>query len=68
MDKISDTSHRYRQEILEHLFSALFYEMLVGIQNIPIQSKKPEWKPTAANGFSNNLWRKWQKTAEYTAP
>ena len=32
MDKISDTSHRYRQEILEHLFSALFYEMLVGIQ------------------------------------
>ncbi len=32
LDKISDASHRYRQEILGHLFSALFYEILVGIQ------------------------------------
>ncbi len=32
MDKISDPSHRYRQEILGYLFSALFHEMLAGIQ------------------------------------
>lgn len=32
MDKISDTSHPYRQEILGHLFSALLHEMLAGIQ------------------------------------
>lgn len=32
MDKIADSSHRYRQEILKHLFSALFQEMLAGIQ------------------------------------
>lgn len=32
MDKIGDTSHPYRQEILGHLFSALLHEMLTGIQ------------------------------------
>lgn len=32
MDKIGDTSHPYRQEILGHLFSALLHEMLAGIQ------------------------------------
>lgn len=32
MDKIDDSSHRYRQEILGYLFSALFHEMLAGIQ------------------------------------
>lgn len=32
MDKIGDSSHCYRQEILRHLFSALFHEMLAGIQ------------------------------------
>lgn len=32
IDKISNTSHRYRQEILGYLFSALFHEMLAGIQ------------------------------------
>ncbi len=32
MDKIGDSSHRYRQEILGYLFSALFHEMLAGIQ------------------------------------
>ena len=32
IDKINDSSHRYRQEILGYLFSALFHEMLAGIQ------------------------------------
>lgn len=32
IDKITDSSHRYRQEILGYLFSALFHEMLAGIQ------------------------------------
>ena len=32
IDKINDSSHRYRQEILDYLFSALFHEMLAGIQ------------------------------------
>ena len=32
MDKIGDTSHYYRQEILDHLFSALVHDMLAGIQ------------------------------------
>ena len=32
MDKIGNTSHRYRQEILGHLFSALLHEMLASIQ------------------------------------
>lgn len=32
LDKIGDSSHRYRQEILKHLFSALFHEMLASIQ------------------------------------
>lgn len=32
IDKIYDSSHRYRQEILGYLFSALFHEMLAGIQ------------------------------------
>ena len=32
IDKINDSSHRYRQEILGYLFSALFHEMLASIQ------------------------------------
>ncbi len=37
--RIADTAHPYRQEILEHLFSALFHEMLADVRKYSDESQ-----------------------------